>query len=441
MFPLVWTDWWRIKPNWIVTNKPPRPSFHQPGITPGYYLTVRITILGTSLIVVLLAAILLPRSITAYGLRTTDFTNFYAAGSIVLHGRRFQLYDPRTQEPVLRPLLRGTYYSFEYFIHPPFEALLFVPLARLSFANAFVAWTCFGLWVLAVFPLILMPCVPLIQRKPSLALLGFIFFPALATLKMGQDSILLLLILSAAYCLMRTSKPVAAGLVLSLAAIKFQYLIVLAPLLLLERRFRLFAALCAGAAGLALISVWTVGFAGIVSYVSLTGSVSHHLEFLKQVNARGFIFAMGGNHVLLWSLVVSLVIFVLAIVVARVHHPEQQQLAFAAYLAAAVLASPYAHFSDVTVLLLSLLLAVDWLMNQPRRGTSAKLLALAAGLMFAVPYVLIVAWPHYARMYLMFPVLLFFFLALVGEIYSSRAAVLAQLPRSPANLNAARGNI
>ncbi|HEU5336673.1 MAG TPA: glycosyltransferase family 87 protein [Terriglobales bacterium] len=398
---------------------------------------MRVTILGTSLIVVLLAAILLPRSITAYGLRTTDFTNFYAAGSIVLHGQRRQLYDPRTQEPVLRPLLRGDYYSFEYFIHPPFEALLFVPLARLSFVNAFVAWTCFGLWILAALPLILMPCVPLIQRKPSLALLGFIFFPALATLKMGQDSIVLLLILSAAYCLMQSSKPVAAGLVLCLAAIKFQYLIVLAPLLLLERRFRLFAALCAGAACLALLSVWTVGLAGILSYVRLAGSVSHHLEFLKQVNARGFVFALGSRHVLFWSGMVSLAIFGVAILIARIHSQAQQPLAFAAYLVVAVLASPYAHFSDVTVLLLSLLLAIDWLISQPHRGTSAKLLALAAGLMFAVPYVLIVAWPHYARMYLMFPVLLFFFLALVGEIYSSRAAVLAQPSRAPANLNAA----
>ena len=401
---------------------------------------MRVTILGTSLIVVLLAAILLPRSMTAYGLRTTDFTNFYAAGSIVLHGQRSRLYDPRTQEPVLKPLLRGDYYSFEYFIHPPFEALLFVPLARLSFVNAFVAWTCFGLWLLAALPLILMPCVPLIRCKPSLALVGFIFFPALATLKMGQDSILLLLIICAAYCLMRTSKPVAAGLVLSLAVIKFQYLVVLAPLLLLERRFRLFAALCAGTAVLSLISLWTVGTAGIISYVRLAGSVSHHLEFSKQVNARGFIFAIGSNHVLFWSLIVSVVVFGLAILVSRMSNPPQQQLAFAAYLVVVVLASPYAHFSDVTVLLLSILLALDWLISQPHRGASANLLVLAVAAMFVVPYVLIVVWPHYAGMYLMFPVLFFFLLTLVGAIYYSRSTLLAQPAEATKNLDAAGGN-
>ena len=412
-----------------------------PGLLPGYYLTVRLTILGTSLLLALLAAFILPGSITPEGLRTTDFTNFYAAGSLLLHGQRAQLYSRRAQQPILRPLLQGNYYSFEYFIHPPFEALLFVPLARLSFVNAYVAWTAFSLWLLAVLPLLLMPCVPLIRRKPSVALVGFIFFPALATLKMGQDSILLLLIISAAYCLMRTSKPVAAGLVLSLAAIKFQYLVVLAPLLLLERRFRLFAALCVGTAALALVSLWMVGTAGIVSYVRLAGSVSHHLEFLKQVNARGFVFAMGSKHVLLWTLIVSMLIFALALVVARRRQPQQQQLAFAAYLAVAVLASPYAHFSDIAVLLLSLLLAVDWLISQSRRNTSAKLLALSVGLMFAVPYVLIVVWPHYARMYLMFPVLLFFFFALIGEIYSSRNTFLREPAGVAANLNAAGGNI
>lgn len=402
---------------------------------------MRLTILGTSLLVALLAAVVLPRSVTPYGLRTTDFTNFYAAGSILLHGQRAQLYDRRIQEPVLRPLLQGNYFSFEYFIHPPFEALLFVPLARLSFVDAYVVWTSFNLWLLAALPLLLMPCVPLIRRKPSLALVGFIFFPPLATLKMGQDSILLLFIISAAYCLMRTSKPAAAGLMLALAAIKFQYLVVLAPLLLLERRFRLFAALCAGTAALVLASVWIVGFAGIVSYVSLAASVSHHLEFLKQVNARGFMFAIGSKHFLFLSLVVSFVVFSLAVVVARIRRPEQQQLAFAAYLAAAVLASPYAHFSDTAVLLLSLLLAIDWLIGHSRRGTSSILLALAVAAMFVLPYVLIVAWPHYARMYLMFPVLLFFFFALVAEIYSSRTAALPEKSAGAASLNAAARNM
>jgi len=86
-----------------------------------------------------------------------------------------------------------------------------------------------------------MPCVPLVAKKPYLGLLGFAFFPALTALTLGQDSVLLLFILSSSYLLMCKDLEVAAGLVLALAAIKFQYLLIVAPLLLLWRKFRLMA--------------------------------------------------------------------------------------------------------------------------------------------------------------------------------------------------------
>jgi len=381
---------------------------------------VRLTILAGSLLAGVLAATGLLHSTTAAGLRTADFSSFYAAGSIVLHGHRTDLYQPATQDPVLRSLLGGDYRFHEYFFHPPFEALWFAALAWLSFPHAYAAWTSINVFLLAALPLILISCVALIARKPHLGLLGFVFFPALATLKLGQDSIVLLVVMSAAYCLMRDKRPLAAGLVLALASIKFQFLIVLAPLLLLERRFRVLAGLAGGVLGLIAVSVWTIGFRQVPDYVHFVLNANVNQEELKQVNVRGLLFALGIQHLMFWSALVSVAVLAVGVLVAVKRHPHQEQLAFAAYLTIAVLASPYAHFPDVAVLLLPILLAVDWLARNPLNRMSAQLLAASIGLMFLFPYVLIVVWPHYSRIYLMFPAVLLFLIALLLEIHATR---------------------
>ena len=59
-----------------------------------------------------------------------DFTVFYTAGKMLREGRASQLYEPRRSRPCRESLptdsdlRRGPL----PYIHPPFEALLFVPL-------------------------------------------------------------------------------------------------------------------------------------------------------------------------------------------------------------------------------------------------------------------------------------------------------------------------
>jgi len=82
-----------------------------------------------------------------------------------------------------------------------------------------------------------MPCNLLVRDKPLLAqLVCFGFLTALMALNLGQDSILLLFILCAAYFLICRGRELAAGFALAFVAIKFQYLAILIPLLLLSRK-------------------------------------------------------------------------------------------------------------------------------------------------------------------------------------------------------------
>ena len=65
------------------------------------------------------------------------------------------------------------------FNHPPFEALLFVPLAGLPYLTAYLVWAVFNVALIVGFWTLLRPRLPSLHNLlPSLPLLGmFAFFP------------------------------------------------------------------------------------------------------------------------------------------------------------------------------------------------------------------------------------------------------------------------
>src|SRR5215467_13744311 len=74
-----------------------------------------------------------------------DFSEFYAAGQIVRHGLGGSLYDLRVQAEF--QLQVAPVHAF--YLRPPFEALLFVPLTYLSYRAAYTAWVLLSLGILS----------------------------------------------------------------------------------------------------------------------------------------------------------------------------------------------------------------------------------------------------------------------------------------------------
>jgi hypothetical protein len=76
-----------------------------------------------------------------------DFTIFYTAGKCILQGHARQLYDLETQFAIQREFASAVKQRENAlpFNHPPFEALLFAPLARLPYVAAYLVWAVFGL--------------------------------------------------------------------------------------------------------------------------------------------------------------------------------------------------------------------------------------------------------------------------------------------------------
>ncbi len=357
-------------------------------------------------------------------IENSDFVNFYVGASIVRSGDGAQLYQQDTQRAMLRSVLGRE--SIQYFLHPPFEAAALAPLASLSIERAFVVWTTINVAVLALLPLVLVPCIPLVARRPYLGLLGFFFLPALIALTLGQDSILLLFVVSLSYLLMHKKMDVGAGLALALASIKFQYPIVLIPLLLMSRKWKVVAGLGLGCAALASVSALVIGWRGFSDYFRFVHSVdvmggAGAPNPALMINVRGFLAGTGwAPHSLVYAAAGAVLLLGLAVVCARAAPVTQENgLVFAVYVAVALTAAPYAHFPDMTLLLLPVLLALNRLGDTGIGSIRAVLIAVACASQFVWPVLLVALGGHYwwnSRIYMVFPVIVFLIVVLTVEL-------------------------
>jgi hypothetical protein len=95
-------------------------------------------------------------------------------------------------------------------------------------------------------------------------------------------------------------------------------------------------------------------------------------------------------------------------------------LVFAVYIAVSLTAAPYAHFPDMTLLLLPILLAMDRLADTGIASIRAVLIAVTCTSLFLWPVLLLALGGHYwwnSRIYMVFPVIVFLILVLTVELH------------------------
>lgn len=405
-------------------------------VVPSAVMKRTVVLAGVIVIEIVLAIVLVPSTDHAR-IETTDFLNFYVGATIVREGHGRTLYREETQQLVLQSILgrRVT----EYYLHPPFEAAALVPFSYLRIERAFVIWTLMNAALLGLLPLLFTGCTSFVARKPYLGLLGFAFPPVLASLTLGQDSILVLFFISAAYLLGVKKRDFVAGFVLALAMVKFQIVLTLALLLLVSRKFRFIGGFVAGCGFLALASVLITGGSGIIEYFRFVRWFDLHNGFgnvnpASMMNWRGLLAGVGWEgHQRLYSAIGSLILIALGIVSSRwIRTTKNQELGFSLYLAIALAASPYNYFQDASILLLSIVLVMDQVIKGRMIGIRAKLAVLCSVLMFVWPVVLLIFGGHYfwnSRIYLVFPVIIGFIAVLAAELYSQDAVLAASAER------------
>ena len=197
-----------------------------------------------------------------------DFQEFYSAGYQVRIDPS-QLYDQAQQDRIQLALTSRA--GSLTFYHPSYQTLIFVPFSLLSFRSAYLAYIAFNMVLLMAAFFAARPAfssvIPMFQPRPGL--MFFAFIPLLATVVLGQDSIISLLLCCLMWRQLQSGKDVSAGCFLALALFKFQFIIPIAILIAIRRGWRFSLGFLMAAAGVVLLCFAVGGMVGMRSYVHL----------------------------------------------------------------------------------------------------------------------------------------------------------------------------
>jgi hypothetical protein len=206
-----------------------------------------------------------------------DFNYFFAGAELAWHGDAADLYpypgeatfyqfDPifgvvEDEYANARLLARGNYYN------PPALAYLESPLTTLPFRFAF--WLFCGLGVACLGAMIAIGWKngTRIVEMPLVALGILAFKPVHEAIIMGHITLFFLLALTIGFFLLRAQKPVLAGLVFSLLALKPQWAILPALFLLMRGEWRALGTMAVAASLIFFVPFFVTGFETLSNYI------------------------------------------------------------------------------------------------------------------------------------------------------------------------------
>ena len=271
-----------------------------------------------------------------------DLTFYYAAARIGLTHGWPSIYDLRMQQEALDALgSRIQIAELARYISPPPVAWAALPLTLLPFQAAYAVWSALlllalvGTWYLAA-PGTGRP--RLIHIAAALA-----WLPVIYGLQLGQPELFVALGVAGCYALLRTGRPVWAGVALGALVLKPQLAFLVPAALLVSGRYRAFAGSVVAIGLLVLAAVLVVGPGGVSAY-------EQRLSFAAgvPVNRELTIAPFVGNLVAARVVQVAIAIWALALVY-RFRRRGHEWL-FVPALVGGIAASPYLHLDDLLMI-------------------------------------------------------------------------------------------
>lgn len=214
----------------------------------------------------------------------TDFSSFYAAGSMALEGHPAAAYDFERHHARERQIF-GSATPYYAWLYPPIFFLVAAPLAWLPYPAAFAIWQ-FG--SLALYLIVIGAILRDVRADDALRrnwLLVATAFPAvLLNIGHGQNGLLSAAFFGAALVTL-PRRPVLAGALFAALAYKPQFGIAIPFALLAAGRWRTIAAACLT---LALLIAVTTFLFGIEAWSAFLASTGASRKILLESGAVGF---------------------------------------------------------------------------------------------------------------------------------------------------------
>jgi hypothetical protein len=369
-------------------------------------------------VVVLLTAVL-------DGARRFDFTSFYTGGLILRQGNAARLYDLGEQARIQRQLFnRGNL----IYLHPPFEALFFAALARFSYIKAYVLWGAINVLFWLFFQHLLRPHTPIPRNPIRYFWLCSLFFPLWTALFQGQTTVLVLVLFSLTFVCLKRGQDFRAGVFLGLGLCKFPLVLPFALICLLRSKWKLMAGFAAAATLLGVLSIIAVGPVGVRSYANLLIDIVRNPDNPTYgiIKASAMPTVKGFFATILTGRLTTVDISMFAAAVSapivlfaawrwrqedRCRGPNSLSLMFAAALAVSQVTAPYLFMSDLTLMLLAVLLVIGSPQWSENSGQRVVLTAIIVILYCPPVYALLLSRQ---AVYILAPVLVAFALAAIS---------------------------
>jgi len=369
----------------------------------------------------------------------TDFSVFYTAGTILRQGLGQQLYSRQVQLQVQQgfagshPFIRGPL----PYIHPPFEAVIFVPLSFLSYRNAFLMWDLASVVMLFGVAAQLRSMIPTLHPTPDwkFVLGSLAFFPVFMCLLQGQDSILQLLVCSLAFRALKKNSDLLSGCWLALGSFKFQFTIPIFLLFLFWKRRRFVFGFVGVSLLLVMVSLGLVGAKSLLGYprfalqtvdVRALGGVP--LSLLPNLHglAQGWPYPLSGLFGMALAAIASIGLFLFGAMKGRAPARDKNlNLQISLAVCIAMLIAWQTNVHDLSLLILSIFLAADYVFHQTTNQATNSRAFLLPALPLLISPLWMVLWLGIGKVNLMVIPLLWWIWELGKELSRNRQNALA----------------
>jgi hypothetical protein len=301
-----------------------------------------------------------------------DVLQEWIGGYIVRHGDYGRFYDVSYAQSLEHDehLVGFAWRQGEYFpmVYPPFYYLLVAPLSWLPFSLAALLWA--GLMVLAylaawrLFEKYALRAGKAAGPTAWLLPLSLLFMPLIENFTTCQKGSLLLLLLTATYYLLVTTRPYWAGLVFGLIAFKPQFALPIAIAMLCKQQWRFVLGGLTTGSMLVGLCAW-MGLDVCSQYVDFSTHAGEYLrnagyDLTKSHAWSGFFSLLRGSSPAMATMLVAAAdVATVGVVALALRGPfdassRRFPWQFSALTVATVLLSPHLYTYDLTVLLLPL---------------------------------------------------------------------------------------
>lgn len=330
-----------------------------------------------------------------------DFRQFYAAGAMVRAGDAHRLYDYQTQKEFQDRLVSPQPTALP-FVSPAYHALLFAPFSLLSYRTGYFVFLAVNAALLGISFALLRPSTQNLRAILSWlpAAMVFSFMPIVMALIQGQDSLLLMTLLTGSFVLLILEQDLYAGILTGLGLFKLQIVLPLALVFLIWRRWKFSSGFALSGGTLTLLSVWLTGVEQSKLYLKILLAIAglrappsdlarYPITLEQMANLHGLVYGLGsrwmaGGRVHLLGISLSLVVLIWT--ARQGVGVKQSSTLLLLGIPCSVLIGHHTYVHDLSVLFLPLVvllnaLAVESTFDNRRKGWIGVL----AGLAFVAP--------------------------------------------------------